>query len=77
MLKKTLTKYNTLKSIVEIRNYKSIPKYTKNNIQQTNSQQQTKWRETQSNTIKIRDKIRQPILFQPIQYSTQSSSQSN
>jgi hypothetical protein len=47
------------------------------NLQQTNSQHQTKWRETQSNPIKIRNKTRLPTLSLPIQHSTQSSSQSN
>jgi hypothetical protein len=54
-----------------------IPKYNKSNIQQTNNQHQTKWGETQSKPIKIRDKPRLPTLSLPIQYSTLSPSQSN
>jgi hypothetical protein len=47
----------------------------KNNIQQTN--RQTKWRETQTNSIKIRDTIRLLTLPLSITYATQCSSQSN
>ena len=62
MQKKPLTKYNThVKSIGEIRNSRCIPKYNKSNIQQTNSQYQTKQGETQSNPIKIRDKTKLPL----------------
>jgi hypothetical protein len=65
------------KSLGKIRNSMPIDKYSKNNIKQTSSQHQTKWRETWSNPTKIRDKIRLSTLSLPVQYSTQCSSQRN
>jgi hypothetical protein len=59
-------------SIGKIKNPRFIPKSKISNIQQTNSQHQTKWREIQSNPIKIKDKTRLPTLSLPIQYSSQS-----
>ena len=44
-----------LKSIGEIRNSRPIPKHNKSNLQQTSSQYQSKWRETQSNPTKMRE----------------------
>jgi hypothetical protein len=44
-----------VKSIRMIRNSRYIPKYNKSSIQQTNSQKQTKWGESQSNPTKIRE----------------------
>ena len=61
MPKKPLTKSNTAslyKVLEEIRDIRDIPKHNKGNIQQDNIQHQTKWRETQSNSTKIRNKTR-------------------
>jgi hypothetical protein len=43
------------KSVGEIRNSRSIPKHNKSNLQQTNSQHQTKWRENGRNPTQFRD----------------------
>ena len=37
---------------------RNIPKYNKSNIQQVESQHQIKWRETQRNSTKIRNRTR-------------------
>ena len=47
----------------EIRNTRDIPKCSKDNIQQANSQHQIKWREDQSNSTKIMNKTRLFILY--------------
>jgi hypothetical protein len=44
-----------VKRLGKIRNSRPIPKHDKSNLQQTSSQHQTKWRETSSNSTKIRD----------------------
>ena len=58
------------KGIGEMRDKRNIPKHNKGNIQQTNSQHHTKWRETQSDPIKVRNKTSLPTLFVSIQYNT-------
>ena len=65
------------KSLGKIRNSWPIPKHSKINIQQTCSQHQTKGRETGSNLTKMRESTRLPSKSLPIQYCTQSPSQSN
>ena len=79
MLRKHLTKSNTrsYKRLGKIRNSGPIPDHNKNNIQQTSSQKQTKWREAGSHPTKIRDQTRLPTFSLPIQYGTQNLSQSN
>ena len=64
-------------SLGKIRNSWPIPKHSKINIQQTCSQHQTKGRETGSNLTKMRESTRLPSKSLPIQYCTQSPSQSN
>ena len=56
------------------RNTGNISKHNKGNIQQVNSQHQTKWRETQRDPTEIRNKATLSILSIAIQYSIQSSS---
>lgn len=48
------------KSLGEIRNTGHTPKHRKGNLQQAYSQHQIKWRGTQSNSTKIRNKTRLP-----------------
>jgi hypothetical protein len=43
---KHLRKFSIPACLEKIRNSRPIPKHSKNNIQQTSSQHQTKWRET-------------------------------
>ena len=65
MLIKPLTKSKPIhdKDLVENRDNRNISKHDKSNIYQTNSQHQTKWRETQSDSPKIRNKTR--LSFSP------------
>ena len=65
------------KSLGKIRNSKPICKHNKSNIQQTNSQYHTKWRETWRNLIKIRDYTELSTLSLSIKYGTKSFRQSN
>ena len=53
----------------ESRETRNIPKHNKGNIQQSNSQHQTKWRETQSNPTEI-NKTKLSTLFISIKYSS-------
>ena len=71
MLKKPLKNLTPLydKDLGGIRDAKNMPIYYKGNIQQADSQHQIKWRETQSNYTKIRDKIRLSTLSKSTQYS--------
>ena len=67
-----LTKYKTPsnKSPEDIRDTMDIPKPNKGSAQQAYGQNQIKWKETQSNPTKIRNKIRLSFLSLSIQYST-------
>lgn len=57
------------KSSGEIRDSKNIPKH-KSNLEQAHSQHQIKWKETQSNSSKIRNNLRLSSLSIATQYST-------
>ena len=56
-------------SLEEIRDTREATKHDEGNMQQGNSQHQSKWRETQNKSTKITDKIRLSILSISIQYS--------
>ena len=68
---KPLTNSNTPlydKSLEEISDTRNILKYNKSNIQQAYSHRQIKWRKTQSDTTKIRNKMSTLSIL--IQYKT-------
>jgi hypothetical protein len=56
--------------MVKVLEMSGIPKYNKGHRQQGYSQHKIKWRETQSNSIKIQNKIRLSTLLIFIQYNT-------
>ena len=59
-----------IKGLGEIRDTRTISKHNKGNIQQANNQHQSKWRETQSDSTKIRNKMRHSTLYISMQYSS-------
>ena len=61
----------------ESRYTRNIPKHNKDNIQQANSQHQTKWRETQRDPTEIRNQTRLSTLSIFIQYGTWGPSWNN
>ena len=61
-------------SLGEIRETRNIPKQNKSDRLQVDSRHQIKWRETQSNSTKIRNKTRLFTLPISILYSIQCSS---
>ena len=65
MPKKPLTKIQHLFmiKILERLGIQETSKHTKSNIQQTNSQDQLKWRETQRDSTTIRNKARLELTY--------------
>ena len=61
----------------EIRDTRNVSKHNKSNIQQADSQHQIKWRKTQSDSTKVRNKTRLSTLSIFIQHSSWSSGYSN
>ena len=59
-----------IKVLERVRDTRNIPKHNEGNIQQVNSQHQTKWKETQSDPTENRNKTRLSTLSISIQYST-------
>jgi hypothetical protein len=61
-----LTKHNTphVKTIGEIRNSRPIPKHNKNNLLQTNSQYEIKWRHT-FGEISLKSRTRKGCVLSP------------
>ena len=56
-----------IKSLREIRDTRDMPKHNKGILQQADSQHLIKWRETQSNSTKIRDKTSRSTLSMSIE----------
>ena len=59
-----------IKALERNRDTKNIHKHNKGNTQQANSQHQTKWRETPSDSTEVRKKTRLSTLSISIQYSS-------
>ena len=58
------------KGLGEISDMRNTSKHNKNNTQQDKIQHQVKWKETQNDSTKIRNKIRLSTLSISIQYSS-------
>lgn len=58
-----------IKRTGELRDTRDIPQYSKDHLQQADSQRHLKWRETQSISTKIRNELRLSTLLMSTQYS--------